>query len=109
MEETAQEYQRTAQNISDNLNKQGHPVGVADVIPQNAQTPMPQTKDLSEVGGEVVGEDLAHVVGTTVGDMTTGASRVRTAQSKRFLGTLVNRLLHQKGPHEIVVEKVVEK
>lgn len=94
MEDAAQEHHRTAQQITDNLNREGHPTAVKDVMPVNAETPI-----------EVVGGELVYGILETVRDMATGASKVRTTPSGGFLGAFVGRLLKKRGPNEQVVEK----
>lgn len=84
MEETAQAEHQTAEEIAASLNNAGHPVGIKDVLPA---------------------EDLAYGIESTVGDFTTGKPKVRNAQSKKFLGEHIGRLLKMRKPNEEVMVK----
>lgn len=86
-----------AKVIAANLQSAGHPVGAQDIIPVTAETPVPKSVELDKVGAEIVGEDLSHIIDTTVGDLTTGAHQYRITKSGRFLGTLMDKLRRKKG------------
>ena len=94
-----------AQKLANNLNQAGHKVTLADVIPATAETPIPKTPELEEVGAEVIGEDLSHIFGTTMGDIGYGKTKTRMTKSSRFVNMLRNKLTRRKNPDEEVVEK----
>lgn len=89
-----------AQNIASNLNQAGHPASAQSVTPTTAATPIEKTPMMEAIGADVIGEDIAHVVGTTVGDMTMGVQKTRITSSKRFLGKLIERIRRKKNPQE---------
>ncbi|MBI4036588.1 hypothetical protein HY386_01780 [Candidatus Daviesbacteria bacterium] len=105
METAAQQDRQTAQVIARNLNKLGVGVSAEDITPQTAATAIPRTKELEEAGAEISGEDITHLVGETVGEMTTGASKVRVARSSSFWAKLKERVLRKKKPDEEVLIK----
>ena len=91
---TAQKtHEEHAKSIAQNLQSSGHAVGTQDIIPTSAETPLPKTPEMHEVGAEIVGEDLSHILGTTVGDLTTGSHKYRVTKSGRFLQLLKEKLL----------------
>lgn len=84
MEETAQVDRETAQGIVGELKKEGHPVGIEDVLPAG---------------------DIVHGIGEAVSGATVGSPGVRDAPSRNFLGEVVGRLLKMRKPNEMVVVK----
>lgn len=91
---TDQIHQETASNIATNLKQAGHEA--ENVIPVTANTPVPKSPHLEAIGAQVIGEDIAHVVGTTMGDLTMGTQKTRITPSSRFLGKLMERLGRRK-------------
>lgn len=85
-----------AKAISQNLQSVGHAVGSQDIIPTTADTPIERTKDLEDVDAEIIGEDLSHMVESTLGDLTTGGSTSRVTRSGRFLGTFLGKLKRKR-------------
>jgi len=102
---TAPKIDDHARVIAENLQAKGHAVGTQDVIPTTADTPITKTPDMHELGAEVIGEDLSHILETTVGDLTTGSHKYRITKSGRFLSTLVGKLRRKKNENEEVVIK----
>lgn len=94
-----------AQKLASNLNQAGHKVSPQDVIPTTAETPVPKSPELQEVGAEVIGEDLSHIFGTTMGDIGYGKTKTRMTKSSRFLNMFKNKLMRRKDTDEEVVEK----
>ena len=90
-------HQATAKSVAGNLQSVGLPVGTQDVIPVSADSPIPKTPELHEVGAEIVGEDLSHMLGSTVSDLVGGTENYRTTKSGGFLQKLKERLLRKKG------------
>lgn len=90
-------HQATAKSIAGSLQNTGHAVGPQDVIPVSADSPIPKTPELHEVGAEVVGEDLSHMLGSTVSDLVGGTENYRTAKSGGFLNTLREKLRRRKA------------
>lgn len=86
-----------AKAVASSLQSSGHAVGTEDVIPTTSDTPIPRTPELDEVGAEIVGEDISHVIGGAIGDLTTGAPKYRITKSGRFLKTLMDKLLRKHG------------
>lgn len=86
-----------AKIIADNLQAKGHAVGTQDVTPITSETPVPRTPELDEVGAEVIGEDISHILGTTMEDLTTGGPKHRITKSGRFLNMLKNKLGRKRG------------
>jgi hypothetical protein len=104
MQTTAAIDKAHADAITQNLNAQGHPVAVSDVIPTTASTPFPATEEIKAVGGKVEESDLGYAVGRTMGDLTSGASPSRMTPSKNFLGTLIGRIKGKtKSGEEVVI------
>lgn len=92
-----------AEAVASNLQQAGHSATAQTVMPITAQTPIVKTPELGEVGAEVIGEDLSHIVSTTFGDLTEGKSKIRMTKSSRFLGKLLEKLHRKKKPTEEVV------
>ena len=92
--------QKTLENhakiIAENLQQKGHAVGTQDVMPTTAETTIPKTPEMHELGAEVIGEDLSHIVGAAVGEMTTGSRKYRVTKSGRFLQLLKEKLSGKK-------------
>ena len=65
-------------------------------MPTTSDTPLPKTPEMHEVGAEIIGEDISHIIGTTVGDLTTGAGKYRVTKSGRFLQLLKEKLSGKK-------------
>lgn len=82
--------------IAQNLQSSGHAVGTQDVIPVTAETPISKTPEMHELGAEIVGEDLSHILGGAVGDLTTGSRKYRVTKSGRFLQLLKEKLIGKK-------------
>lgn len=80
------------QNVATNLNQAGHSVSPQQVTPVTPQTPVPNTPELIKAEAEIVGEDLSHLVTTTVEDVTGGQSPQRMTKSSRFLQALREKL-----------------
>lgn len=91
---TATEKQDTehVQTVTTNLNQAGHNVTPSQVTPVTHQTPVPNTPELIKAEAEIVGEDLSHLVTTTVEDVTGGQSPQRMTKSNRFLAALREKL-----------------
>lgn len=104
--ETAQDRDTALVNgIQQSLNQAGQATSPSDIIPQNHQTPMPKTKELEDVGAEITGEDIAYNVGTTLGELTGGVSKSRTAPASEWLRSLLRKLHLKKQPNEEIVWK----
>jgi hypothetical protein len=89
-------HQATVSNIATNLKQVGHDVSTASVTPVTATTPITRSPHMEAIGAQVIGEDIKHVVGSTVGDLTMGVQKTRITPSKRFLGKLLDRLSRKK-------------
>lgn len=87
---TDQEEAEHIQSVAGNLNAAGYNIS---------------PKDVAGSGTEAIGEDLTHIVGTTMGDLTYGVTKIRTTKSNKFLGMLKGRLFRKKNSDEEVVEK----
>lgn len=90
-----QMHQTLAKAVANNLQSVGQAVGTQDVLPTTADSPIPKTPELHEVGAEVIGEDLSHIVGSTVSDLVGGSENYRTTNSGGFLQKLKERLLRK--------------
>lgn len=90
---TDQQEAEHIQNVASNLQKAGYNVGPKDVAGSAAESV------------EQMGEDLSHIVGTTMGDLTYGVTKIRTTKSNKFLGMLKGRLFRKKNPDEDIIEK----
>jgi hypothetical protein len=95
----------STQNIAANLQQAGHQATPESITPVTAETPIPKSSHMEAIGAQIIGEDIAHVVGSTVGDLTMGVQKTRITPSKRFLGKLLERLNRKKKPGEVVMEK----
>ena len=90
------EHQDSASKVAENLQSMGHAFGTQDVIPTTADTPIQKSPEMHSLGVEVVGEDLSHILETSVGDLTTGSHKYRITKSGRFLNMLREKLLGRK-------------
>lgn len=105
----AQVYQDHAQNIASHLNQAGHVTSSQEIIPVTADTPVPQTSVLQQVGAQIVnGEDLQSKLKDleyiAEADFKKG-DKIRTTESKGFLDTLLGKLMRKKQKNEEIVEK----
>ncbi|TSC65835.1 MAG: hypothetical protein CEO21_319 [Microgenomates group bacterium Gr01-1014_80] len=89
-------HQATAKSIAGSLQSTGQAVGPQDIIPLSADSPIPKTPELHEVGAEVVGEDLSHMLESAVSDLVGGTENYRTTESSGFLQKLKERLIRKK-------------
>lgn len=88
--------------IAQNLKGLGHNVEVSNIVGVTEQTPIEKTKELSDLGADISGEDLTHLIGTTIG---LEQSTTRTTKSANPLKMLMSKLMKKKGVEEEIVEK----
>lgn len=91
--------------MANNLAAAGHPVVTSDLIPTTAQTPIPRTQELTDVGADITGEDLNYIVNGAIGGLTHGVPSTRVTTSNKFLTLLKQKLFKRKQPDEEVVAK----
>jgi hypothetical protein len=91
--------------LSNNLAAAGHPVNPSDIIPVTADTPMPRTQEMTDVGADITGEDLSYIMDTSLGSLTHGVPTTRVTKSNKFLTLLKQKLFKKKQPDEEVIAK----
>lgn len=97
------QHQEHTQIIAQNLQQAGYPVPPQQVAPVTAETPIQKTPELQSVGADITGEDMAHIVGSTVEELTVGTKHSRLAKPGKFLNMLVSKLRRKKRPEQEIV------
>ncbi len=88
--------------ITRNLKALGHDIEPHQVVGVTDQTPMPRTKELQDVGADITGEDLTHLIATTVA-MQPGL--VRATKSSNPLKLFINKLIRKKNVDQDIIEQ----
>jgi hypothetical protein len=96
-------HQQHAQALAGNLQQLGHKMTSEEITPVTAETSVSKSAAMDALGVEVVGEDLSHIVTTTLGDLTTGSTKTRITPSNRFLSKFLEKLNRKKAPNQQVV------
>ncbi len=102
----AQVHNGVIETVTANLNQAGHQVNPAQVAPVTAETPLPQTPQLKDVGAEIIsGDDIADLAEKTVKGLTVGTTYTRFAKPGKFLNVFLNKLRGKKKPEDQIVEE----
>lgn len=81
------------QNVSGSLQQMGHS---ASTVPTTADTPLPLTNELKQIG-----VDASHIMGTTFEELTQGTTHIRETKSKNWLKVLQEKVARIKIPRKL--------